>query len=96
MKRNEPNSLGEVLNHFINDRNFSTRLCELRAIEEWERLVGADVEAQTLEKSVDSGILTVRIISATLRHELFMYRSRLAALINAAIGCDTIKEIKIR
>ena len=95
MNRKIPQPIDTVLGEIFDKYNLTGRMLEIKALEEWERLVGQSVESRTLEKRVEKGVLTVRITSAALRQELIMCRSTLVRHINNALGQPVLTEVRI-
>lgn len=96
MKRNEPESIGDVLRLAIQESNMSTGLNEAKAIRYWPAVIGEPIARQCGHPYVKAGVMTIQVPNAALRHELNMNRSSLAAHINRLVGNDTIKELKFR
>lgn len=70
------------------------KLEELEAIAAFPSVVGLALAAKTGKPFMKKGVMTVRVMAAPLRHELNMMRSTIAAAINAAVGKETVKELR--
>lgn len=94
MDRTEIESLGDLLRGYIEESGNSRRFDEVTACTLWPQVVGADLASQTLRPMVKKGMMTIKVPSAALRHELNMRRSALAAAINREVGKDVITQLK--
>lgn len=96
MKRNDPESIGNVLRLVIQESNMSAGLDEAKAIRYWPAVIGEPIARQCGRPFVKNGVMTITVANAALRHELNMNRSTLAGHINRLVGNDILKEIKFR
>ncbi len=86
MKRQNEESLGDVLRRTIEENGMTARLDETRAASLWPGIVGPAM--------VKDGMMTVRVVSAPLRQELTMNRSHLIEIINRTLGRNVISDIR--
>lgn len=96
MKRQEPESIGDVLRQTLQEQGLTDRLYETRAIALWPQVVGEQIASETSRPSVFDGKMTIHVRNASLRHELNMSRSILIDMINKTLGRDVIKELYFR
>lgn len=94
MRRVREESVGDVLRRVISDANMTGRLEECRAIDLWKDVVGEGLARLTGRPTVKSGVMTVAVPAAPLRHDLQMSRSRIIQLLNAPFGHTVITEIR--
>ncbi|MDE5843663.1 MAG: DUF721 domain-containing protein [Muribaculaceae bacterium] len=94
MEYQDIRSIGDVLRQAIEETNMQTRLDELRAADLWPHIVGDHVASLTKRPFVRSGVMTIRIPDAALRHELSMHRTSLLREFNRLIGKEIIHEIR--
>ncbi|MDE6811704.1 MAG: DUF721 domain-containing protein [Muribaculaceae bacterium] len=87
-------SIGDVLRQTIEETNMQTRLDELRAAELWPHIVGEYVASLTKRPFVRSGVMTIGITDAALRHELSMHRTSLMREFNRLMGKEVIHSIR--
>lgn len=95
MKRTHPQSLREVLEEAFREADMQDELLRQRAAALWPRIVGEAIAARCGKPrfiSVDTMIVPVR--GATLRQELTMARSSIAAAINDALKGNVVAEIR--
>ena len=69
------------------------KLDEVTVVSSWERVMGKAVALKTQEVFVKQGKLFVRLTSAPLKHELVMAKTRVAEMINEAVGHVVIQEV---
>lgn len=96
MKRQEPESVGDVLRQALQMHGLADRLYETRAINLWPSIVGEEIAAQSARPYVNNGIMTIHVRNASLRHELNMSRSSLVNIFNETLGREVIKELYFR
>lgn len=61
----------------------------------WEQVMGSIVARETLQISVEAGVLLVAVRSATLRQELFYMREQIRQRLNEEVGTQFIRSIRI-
>lgn len=69
------------------------KLNEVTVVSSWELVMGKAVALKTQEVFVKQGKLFVRLTSAPLKHELVMAKTRVAEMINEAVGVNVIQEV---
>ncbi len=89
MKRQNEESLGDVLRRTIEENGMTARLDETRAASLWPAIAAASSRPM-----VKDGMMTVRVVSAPLRQELTMNRSHLIEIINRTLGRNVISDIR--
>ena len=70
-----------------------SKLNEVTVVSSWELVMGKAVALKTQEVFVKQGKLFVRLTSAPLKHELVMAKTRVAEMINEAVGVNVIQEV---
>jgi predicted nucleic acid-binding Zn ribbon protein len=93
MERRESQSIGDVLRLAFQENCMQDRLDERKAIDTWRLIVGPDLAAQCMQPSVRNGVMTIGVRNASLRQELHMNRSRIAAAINAHLKRQVIDQL---
>jgi len=94
MKRNDVQSIGDVLRLTIQECNMTARLDEQRAIELWRPIVGDHIATRCGRPTVRLGVMSIPVQAAALRHELTMNRSSIISFINRKLGKKVITEIR--
>ena len=94
MERRTPQSVGEVLRNLLEETSLQGRIDELKAAEMWSKIVGKDIAGKSSKPFVKNGVMQIGVPNASLRHELYINRSRLIELINQTLGKEIIKEIR--
>lgn len=94
MKRTEPKSVARIIEEALDSAGLGSAVNEHRALYVWPEVVGQGVNRYTTRRFVANGVMHVFISSAPLKNELSFHRSRLAELINKAVGADVIKSIQ--
>lgn len=94
MERKVPESIGDVLRSFLEETSLQTRLDELKGVELWAKVAGAEIAAECGKPIVKKGVMSIGVSNASLRNELHMSRSQFRNHINKLIGKEIIKEIR--
>ena len=94
MKRQNEESLGDVLRRTIEENGMTARLDETRAASLWPGIVGPAIAAASSRPMVKDGMMSVRVVTAPLRQELTMNRSHLIEIINRTLGRNVISDIR--
>ena len=95
MFRREVQSISDLLNMYLRREGLETPLLQRRAIDSWEKVVGAGVARYTGEKFIKNQTLFVKILSPALRQDLTMMRTQLVKRINEAVGSMVIADVRI-
>lgn len=96
MKRNEAETVGNIITRLLKAENLEQKFDEQRVAAMWKDVVGQGINRYTVNRSVRNGVLYVTISSAPLRNELMMNRSRLVSRINDFMGHEVIHDIVFR
>ena len=95
MFRRDVQSISDLLNMYLRREGLETPLLQRRAIDAWEKGVGAGVARYTGEKFIKNQTLFVKILSPALRQDLTMMRTQLVKRINEAVGSMVIADVRI-
>lgn len=95
MFRRDVQSISDLLNMYLRREGLETPLLQRRAIDAWEKVVGAGVAPYTGEKFIKNQTLFVKILSPALRQDLTMMRTQLVKRINEAVGSMVIADVRI-
>ena len=93
MRRNNTQSLSEVIREFVKGSTIEQKLKETDAVQSWEELLGKTISGYTKNISIKNKVLTVEITSAIVKNELFMMREEIRKKINERAGEEMIKTI---
>ena len=95
MFRRDVQSISDLLNMYLRREGLETPLLQRRAIDAWEKVVGAGVARYAGEKFIKNQTLFVKILSPALRQDLTMMRTQLVKRINEAVGSMVIADVRI-
>lgn len=95
MFRRDVQSISDLLNMYLRREGLETPLLQRRAIDAWEKVVGAGVARYIGEKFIKNQTLFVKILSPALRQDLTMMRTQLVKRINEAVGSMVIADVRI-
>jgi predicted nucleic acid-binding Zn ribbon protein len=93
MKKKNDQTLGEVIQEFIQAYRLSDKLNEMNIKSDWEKITGTVIAKHTKKIYILRRVLYVQVDSAALREELLMARSRLLAALNKNFPAPVIDEI---
>ena len=94
MKRQNSQSIGNVLQELLQDDLFCKKLNETKLIESWRKMVGENVQTKMTSIYIKNEILYVTITSPALKSDLRMKTAEYVRELNQEIGCEVIRDIK--
>lgn len=94
MKRNNTESLSDVLQQVLKENKLDKKLYEFRLMRAWRETLGDYINKYTVHLEVKNKVLYVKLSSAALRSELFMNRTLLCQKLNDAVGQQVVTDIK--
>ena len=95
MFRRDVKSINDLLNMYLRREGLETPLLQRRAVDAWDKVVGAGVARYTGAPYIKNHTLLVKIQSPALRQDLTMMRSQLVKRINEAVGSMVIADVRI-
>jgi predicted nucleic acid-binding Zn ribbon protein len=96
MRRNQTQSIGEVLREYIEAMSMRRKLKESRLEKQWEELLGKNAASLTRKLVMKDGVLYVYLNSSVLRNELLMMRETLIRRLNEMAGEELIHKIVLQ
>jgi len=96
MRRTRTVRVGELVDDLFRDPVIRRKIAEGRLPETWARVAGPIAAGCTTEVTFRGAILTVRLSSAVVRHEMFLRRAQLRDAINQASGHNLVRELIVR
>ena len=97
MKREEPKTVGELLDEFFRSRRGpAAAAVEGRAMEIWREVAGEYVVQSTEDAYLREGVLYVSFSSASVRAEVMMRRRWIVEQINDRLGTRVVKNLVLR
>ena len=88
--------LEAALHNAIIQQGLDSGIREQRLFIQWEEIVGAAIARHSKPVRLRNDLLWVQVTEAAWRQELSLMRIELVAKINAALGEDLVKEIRLR
>lgn len=95
MEIHKARAIGELLADFIHGSELEQPLLERKVLTLWPELLGPTIAQMTGEIQVKNGVLLVHIRSAALKAQLFEVRYELVHKLNAAVGANVLKDIRL-
>lgn len=96
MKRTEPESVGDLLHKFFEQRNLLSANMEGSAIELWREVVGKYAADATEDVYIRSGVIYVTFSSASARADIMMRRNFVLDQINVKLGRKVVRAIVLK
>ena len=84
----------EALRSFVKKEGLDRGIQEQKAVSVWPEVVGENISANSLAKSISSGILVVEVSNAVWRQELQLQKNAIIEKINKVLTRKTIKDIR--
>ena len=95
MKRREPRLLGAIIENMIDATGLRPQYQRHSIEAVWPQVVGKHINDYTGRIYGEGTVLTVHIVSASLKEELSYLRPLLVRQLNEAAGAEIINDIKI-
>ena len=97
MKREATRSIGAVLADYIQEAQLSEGLQQTRIYSAWDALTlgGVPLRDYTARHTFRDGVLTCRMRSSVVRQHLQFQAEALRLQLNAALGSDIVKQVKV-
>lgn len=93
MRRQDTQSLAEILNEVLKENNIDNHLYEMELIDAWYKMLGSTIKKHTTKIYVSNHKLFVGINSSVLKHDLSMSRTSLTQSLNKEVGKEVINDI---
>lgn len=94
MKRTRSVHISDVLRQAVDAAGLTEGLSRATAIRYWYALAGEEISSQCGQPFFRDGVMTIRVASAPLRHELTMSKTRLLSHMNALLGSNPVPDIR--
>lgn len=95
MFRQKPKEIESLVRSFLRVNGLETPWLQRRLVEAWDEVAGAVVASYTEDKAIRNQTLWVKIVNPAVRADLQMKRTELAQKLNAIVGAEVIRDIKI-
>jgi len=92
-KRENSQSLGEIIQQYIRNSGIQPKLDEATIIEKWEDTVGKMIARHTIDIYVKNKKLFIKFDSAALRQEMSYAKTKLLENVNNSIGHKGIIDV---
>lgn len=96
MRRNNAESIGDVLRQFLRQEGIETPLNERRIEMAWPEVMGQAIARYTGTLFVKNETLYVQVKSPALRANLMLGREELVRRLNNYVGAQVIRQIVFR
>lgn len=96
MRKNNFQSLGDVIRQWKASYGVTERLKNAQAVNTWYSLMGDSIAKQTQYVYIKEGVMYVRVPSAALRQELFYAKDKIKKNLNTSLKEEYIRDIVFR
>ncbi len=96
MRKNNTQSISDVLRSYTRENKLDRKLNELDLIKSWESVMGKTVARYTGNLYIQNSTLFVETTSPIVRNELLMMREDIRTRLNEVVGEELIKTIVFR
>ncbi len=86
-------TLKAAIDEMLRTYELKNKYSETYLVAFWEKLVGRSIASRTGRLYVKEGTLYVEIISAPLRQELVLAKTKLIELLNREMGEEVVREV---
>lgn len=93
MRKKGPISLGLALDDLLRSIGLEQTVKEKMAVEKWDEVVGPYIAKVSKAERVENGVLYVKVINSTWKHQLFMLRREIINRLNDSLKFSAIREI---
>ena len=93
MKRNNTESIGNLIRQFMRQEGLESPLNEYRLIQGWKEVLGPGIASYTNNLFIRNQTLYVHLTSSVLRQELMMKREQIIKNLNQQVGAQVIVNI---
>ncbi len=93
MKRNNTESIGNLIRQFMRQEGLESPLNEYRLIQGWKEVLGPGIASYTNNLFIRNQTLYVHLTSSVLRQELMMKREQIIKNLNQHVGAQVIVNI---
>ena len=93
MKRNNTESIGNLIRQFMRQEGLESPLNEYRLIQGWKEVLGPGIASYTNNLFIRNQTLYVHLTSSVLRLELMMNRAQTIINLNQHVGAQVLVNI---
>ena len=94
-RRSEPTAIGALLPRWLSRKGLRAEVAQYELWVRWPDLIGDRLAAHTEPGSLKDGKLVVRVSSAAWLHELSFLARELVQKINAGLGDERVRELRL-
>lgn len=96
MRRNNTNTIGQIIKKIISNNKLSKRLDVLNVLDVWNNIIGKDLEKYIKSTKLVDDKLYVKLRSSIVRNEMSYKKTQLIQRINKKLNKDVIKDIILK
>ena len=96
MRRNNINTIGQVIKKLIKNKKLSKRLDALNVLDVWNNIIGKDLEKYIKSTKFVDDKLYVKLRSSIVRNEMTYKKTQLIQRINKKLNKEVIKDIILK
>ena len=93
MRRSHTQNISDVVSQLLKELNIDQKMKEVRIINSWDEVLGANITRATSKIFIKNSVLFVYLKSPVVRNELMMLKSGIIKALNDKVGEKIIDEI---
>ena len=93
MRRSHTQNISDVVSQLLKELNIDQKMKEVRIINSWDEVLGANITRATSKIFIKNRVLFVYLKSPVVRNELMMLKSGIIKALNDKVGEKIIDEI---
>lgn len=96
MRRNNINTIGQVIKKLMGNNKLSKRLDDLNVLDVWSNIIGKDLEKYIKSTKLIDDKLHVKLRSSIVRNEISYKKTELIQRINKQLNKDVVNDIILK
>ena len=96
MRRNNINTIGQVIKKLMKNKKLSKRLDALIVLDVWNNIIGKDLEKYIKSAKLVDDKLYVKLRSSIVKNEMSYKKTQLIQRINKKLNKEVIKDIILK
>ena len=96
MRRNNTNTIGQIIKKILSNNKLSKRLDVLNVLDVWNNIIGKDLEKYIKSTKLVDDKLYVKLRSSIVRNEISYKKTELIQRINKKLNKEVIKDIILK
>lgn len=92
---NDPKQLEQLINELIDDIGMSDYVVLTKIKENWNRIIGENIQAKVKLLSYSKGEIKIKVIDSVWRKEIYFRKNNILKKVNELLKKDIVKDLII-